>query len=191
MSAERVVNLFRNGRNQAVQIPCEFELPASEAIMRKEGSRLVIDRRRKNRRWNSSRRWSRSRSRSRQTGSRSSTADPRCPSAGSPASRASSPPRPRRRCAGRRCRPVVFGRGANEIAWTPVDEVAAQGVRAVLDPELRGQTIDVAGSDPRTLEQLARGVMQDHGWQGEPRHVPRAALHLMALVPGQAWFVIS
>jgi uncharacterized protein YbjT (DUF2867 family) len=88
--------------------------------------------------------------------------------------------------AGRRCRPVVFGRGDNEIAWTPVDEVAAQVVRAVLDPELRGQTIDVAGPDPRTLEQLARGVMQDHGWQGSPRHVPRAALHLMALVPGQA-----
>ena len=22
----------------------------------------------------------------------------------------------------------------------------------------------------RTLEQLAQGVMQDHGWQGEPRH---------------------
>jgi len=87
--------------------------------------------------------------------------------------------------AGRRGRPVVFGRGDNPFAWTPVDAVAAQVVRAVLDPELRGRIVDVKGSDPRTLEQLARGVMLAHGWQGEPRHVPRAALHLLALLPGQ------
>ena len=43
MSAERVVKLFKNGRNQAVRIPREFELPGDEAIMRKEGSRLVIE----------------------------------------------------------------------------------------------------------------------------------------------------
>ena len=43
MSAERHVKLFRNGRNQAVRIPREFELPGSEAIMRKEGERLIIE----------------------------------------------------------------------------------------------------------------------------------------------------
>jgi antitoxin VapB len=43
MSAERVVKLFKNGRNQAVRIPREFELPGNEAIMRKEGARLVIE----------------------------------------------------------------------------------------------------------------------------------------------------
>lgn len=43
MSASRNVKLFRNGRNQAVRIPREFELPGSEAIMRKEGDRLVIE----------------------------------------------------------------------------------------------------------------------------------------------------
>jgi antitoxin VapB len=43
MAAERVVKLFRNGRNQAVRIPREFELPGREAIMRKEGPRLVIE----------------------------------------------------------------------------------------------------------------------------------------------------
>jgi uncharacterized protein YbjT (DUF2867 family) len=87
--------------------------------------------------------------------------------------------------AGRRRRPVVFGRGDNPIAWTPVDAVAAEVVRAALGQELRGLVIDVSGPDPRTLEQLARDVMVTHGWQGEPRHVPRAALHLMALLPGQ------
>jgi antitoxin VapB len=42
MSAERVVKLFKNGQNQAVRIPREFELPGDEALMRKEGDRLVI-----------------------------------------------------------------------------------------------------------------------------------------------------
>jgi antitoxin VapB len=35
--------LFKNGRNQAVRIPREFELPGNEAIMRKEGPRLIIE----------------------------------------------------------------------------------------------------------------------------------------------------
>jgi antitoxin VapB len=40
---ERHVKLFKNGRNQAVRIPREFELPGNEAIMRKEGDRLIIE----------------------------------------------------------------------------------------------------------------------------------------------------
>jgi antitoxin VapB len=43
MSAERRVKLFKNGRNQAVRIPREFELPGEDAVMRKEGDRLVIE----------------------------------------------------------------------------------------------------------------------------------------------------
>ena len=43
MTAERRVKLFRYGRNQAVRIPREFELPDEDAVMRKEGDRLVIE----------------------------------------------------------------------------------------------------------------------------------------------------
>lgn len=43
MVAERHVRLFRNGRNQAVRIPREFELDAEEAIIRREADRLVIE----------------------------------------------------------------------------------------------------------------------------------------------------
>ena len=43
MLAERRVKLFKNGRNQAVRIPREFELPGEEAVMRKEGERLIIE----------------------------------------------------------------------------------------------------------------------------------------------------
>lgn len=42
-SAARHVRLFRNGRNQAVRIPREFELPGSSALMRRDGERLVIE----------------------------------------------------------------------------------------------------------------------------------------------------
>jgi antitoxin VapB len=40
---ERHVKLFKNGRNQAVRIPREFELPGEDAVMRKEGERLIIE----------------------------------------------------------------------------------------------------------------------------------------------------
>jgi antitoxin VapB len=43
MATERRVRIFRNGRNQAVRIPREFELPGDEAIMRREGGRLIIE----------------------------------------------------------------------------------------------------------------------------------------------------
>ncbi len=43
MISERHVKLFKNGRNQAVRIPREFELPGKDAIMRKEGERLIIE----------------------------------------------------------------------------------------------------------------------------------------------------
>jgi len=42
MSEQRHVKLFRNGRNQAVRIPVEFELPGDEAIMHRDGDRLII-----------------------------------------------------------------------------------------------------------------------------------------------------
>lgn len=43
MSEQRHVKLFRNGRNQAVRIPVEFELPGQEAIIHRDGDRLVIE----------------------------------------------------------------------------------------------------------------------------------------------------
>lgn len=43
MQSERHVRLFRNGRNQAVRIPRDFELDGNEAIIRKEGNRLILE----------------------------------------------------------------------------------------------------------------------------------------------------
>jgi antitoxin VapB len=43
MTTERHVRLFRNGRNQALRIPREFELEGDEAIIRREGDRLIVE----------------------------------------------------------------------------------------------------------------------------------------------------
>lgn len=43
MNAYRHVKLFKNGRNQAVRIPREFELPGEDAIIRRDGDKLVIE----------------------------------------------------------------------------------------------------------------------------------------------------
>lgn len=42
-SAVRRVRLFRNGRNQAVRIPRDFEFDGPEAIMRREGDCLILE----------------------------------------------------------------------------------------------------------------------------------------------------
>jgi antitoxin VapB len=43
MQNERHVRLFKNGRNQALRIPRDFELPGDEAIIRREGNRLIVE----------------------------------------------------------------------------------------------------------------------------------------------------
>lgn len=43
MNRSRHVRLFKNGRNQAVRIPRDMELPGDEAVMYRDGSRLIIE----------------------------------------------------------------------------------------------------------------------------------------------------
>ena len=43
METQRLVRLFKNGRNQAIRIPRDLELPGREAILRKEGRGLVVE----------------------------------------------------------------------------------------------------------------------------------------------------
>ena len=43
MHTERIVRLFRNGGDQILRIPRDLEIPGSEALLRKEGSRLIVE----------------------------------------------------------------------------------------------------------------------------------------------------
>lgn len=40
---EHRVRIFRNGRNQAIRIPREFEFKGKEAVIRKVGNKLIIE----------------------------------------------------------------------------------------------------------------------------------------------------
>jgi antitoxin VapB len=40
---KRQVKLFRNGRNQAVRIPRDLELPGDRATLTKDGDRLILE----------------------------------------------------------------------------------------------------------------------------------------------------
>jgi antitoxin VapB len=42
-SASRSARLFRNGRNQALRIPREFEIEGNEVLIIKDGDRLVLE----------------------------------------------------------------------------------------------------------------------------------------------------
>ena len=66
---------------------------------------------------------------------------------------------------------LVLGRADNPINFVSVQDVAALADRALTDPALRGQTIDVPGPDNLTMEQLAR-----HLGASKVRHIPRGAL---------------
>jgi uncharacterized protein YbjT (DUF2867 family) len=72
---------------------------------------------------------------------------------------------------------LVFGRAANPINFVSVQDVAALVERALSDPALRSQTIDVPGPDNLTMEQLAR-----HLGASKIRHVPRNALRIASRI---------
>jgi uncharacterized protein YbjT (DUF2867 family) len=85
--------------------------------------------------------------------------------------------------AGRRNRPVVFGRGQNPINFVSVRDVAALVERVVPDPATRGHTFEIGGNN-LTLNELARMVAAARAAPNQPRHVPRGALRVMAATVG-------
>lgn len=82
--------------------------------------------------------------------------------------------------AARSGRPTVFGRGDNPVNFVPVAEVAAAVLTAVTDRTTRGRVLEIAGDEDLTLVQLGGRVAAETGFEGEPRHVPRVVLHLLA-----------
>ncbi len=90
-----------------------------------------------------------------------------------------------RQTAGRKNRPLVFGRGRNPINFVSVRDVAALVEQVIIDPTTRGETLQLGGPDNLTLDQLAGMVAADNGVAGSPRHIPRAALHAIAATVGR------
>jgi uncharacterized protein YbjT (DUF2867 family) len=87
--------------------------------------------------------------------------------------------------AARSGRPLVFGRGDNRINFVSVMDVAALVERAIVDPTTRGQILEIGGPDNLTFNELAQAVQTASGRRSSPRHIPPAALHLVAATIGR------
>jgi NADH dehydrogenase len=79
-------------------------------------------------------------------------------------------------------RPLVFGRGDNPINFVSVIDVAALVERVVVDAATRGQVLEIGGPRNISLNQLGTLVQDAAGRASAPRHIPRAALHAMAVL---------
>jgi uncharacterized protein YbjT (DUF2867 family) len=75
----------------------------------------------------------------------------------------------------------VFGRGDNPVNFVSATDVAALVSHAATSPSLRGQILEVGGPANLTFNQVAAIVQETTGRRGTVRHIPRAALHTMAI----------
>ena len=82
-------------------------------------------------------------------------------------------------------KPIVFGRGENPINFVSVGDVAAAVERAVVDGGLRGQIIEVGGSENLTFNELVALLQEVRGTSRTVRHIPRAVLRAMAPIARQ------
>jgi uncharacterized protein YbjT (DUF2867 family) len=77
---------------------------------------------------------------------------------------------------------VVFGRGDNPINWVSAEDVARFVDRAVADPAMRGQIIDVGGPENLTMTEFIRTFQSGTASGGSVGHVPRTAMRLGMLL---------
>jgi len=75
---------------------------------------------------------------------------------------------------------VVFGRGDNPVNFVSATDVAALVERAVTDPGLRGQVLELGGPDNLTFNEVAALLQGTTGRHAPVRHIPRPALQGMA-----------
>lgn len=70
-------------------------------------------------------------------------------------------------------KPIVFGRGENPINFVSVGDVTAAVEQAVIDANLRQQTIEVVGPDNLTFNELAALLQRIRERPAKVRHIPR------------------
>ena len=73
--------------------------------------------------------------------------------------------------AARSGRPLVFGRGENPIDFVSVAAVAEMVDRVIDDRSVRGQTLEIGGTDVSCMNALAAEVQRAAGRTTAPRHI--------------------
>jgi uncharacterized protein YbjT (DUF2867 family) len=76
----------------------------------------------------------------------------------------------------------VFGRGQNPINFVSAGDVARIVDLAVIDPELRGASVDVPGPENLTLDEFVEIVRTATGATGTVNRVPLPMLRLMSIL---------
>jgi uncharacterized protein YbjT (DUF2867 family) len=75
----------------------------------------------------------------------------------------------------------VFGRGRNPVNFVSAGDVARFVELAVVDPALRGATIDVSGPENLSFDGFVDVVRRATGTTGPVSHVPRAMLRVLSV----------
>ncbi len=81
-------------------------------------------------------------------------------------------------------RTKIFGRGSNPITFVAASDVAYFGSLALRLPELVGETLEIGGPEPLTLNELAAAFARFTGRNAQVTRIAPAAMHLMAGVTG-------
>lgn len=77
---------------------------------------------------------------------------------------------------------MLFGRGENRINFVSAYDVARVIDRVLADPAAAGTTVDVAGPENVSFTGFVETVANVAGKEPKTSHVPRAAMHCMALL---------
>jgi uncharacterized protein YbjT (DUF2867 family) len=77
---------------------------------------------------------------------------------------------------------VIFGRGQNPINFVSVHDVARFVELAVVDPGMRGATVDIGGPGNLTFEQLVDVIQRETGKRGTIRHIPRTVMRIASVM---------
>jgi uncharacterized protein YbjT (DUF2867 family) len=76
----------------------------------------------------------------------------------------------------------VFGRGRNPINWVSTADVASFVETAIVDPALRGQTIEVGGPENLSVTEFLDVFRSETASHGKVGHVPLAGMRVGAIV---------
>lgn len=76
----------------------------------------------------------------------------------------------------------IFGRGDNPINFVSAHDVARFVELAVIEPEMRGLTVEVGGPEDLSMKQVAQTFETETGRSGKKSHVPLPVMRLMSVL---------
>jgi uncharacterized protein YbjT (DUF2867 family) len=79
----------------------------------------------------------------------------------------------------------VFGRGRNPVNFVSSHDVARMVEEAVVDPGLRGETVEAVGPEDLTFDDIVHVVERETGVSGKISHAPVPMLRIGALIMGR------